>query len=185
MVDEVRKATSGWGFDRITIGTPGAVVDNRTTVALINLGGGWVGFDFGAAFGVPTRLINDAVMQALGSYEGGKMLFLGLGTGLGVTMIVDDTVVPLEVAHLPYRNGRTYEDHLGKRGLDRLGRSRWERYVHKVVALFAAAFVVDDIVLGGGNTKELKKLPALCRRGANDLARRGGERVWADPLLRI
>ena len=138
---------------------------------------GWVGFDYQAAFGCPVKLINDAAMQALGSYTGGKMLFLGLGTGLGSTMIVEGIVEPMELGHLPYRKG-TYEDYVGVRGLARVGKTKWRRYVADVVARLIAALEPDDVVLGGGNTKKLKQLPPSCRAGDNTNAFLGGFRLW-------
>jgi polyphosphate glucokinase len=145
-----------------------------------NLGPGWVGFDFEAAFGCPVRLLNDAAMQALGGYEGGLLLFLGLGTGLGSAVIADGVVVPLELAHLSYRKG-TYEDYLGLRGLKRLGKKKWRRHVAAAVARMAAALHPDDVVLGGGNAKALKELPPGCRAGDNANAFDGGFRLWEPP----
>jgi polyphosphate glucokinase len=141
------------------------------------LGSGWVGFDFQAAFGCPVKVINDAAMQALGSYEGGKMLFLGLGTGLGSAMVVDGIVVPLELGHLPYRK-RTYEDYVGTRGLERMGHKKWQRRVNEVVALLVSGLLPDYVVLGGGNVKELEALPPGCRPGRNTNAFAGGFRLW-------
>jgi polyphosphate glucokinase len=143
------------------------------------VGPGWVGFDFEAAFKTPVKLINDAAMQALGSYEGGKMLFLGLGTGLGSTLIVDGVLEPMELGHLPYRKG-TYEDYVGKRGLERLGKKKWRKYVNDVVSLLSAALGPDDVILGGGNVHKLKELPPHCRAGDNSNAFRGGFRLWED-----
>ncbi|HET6468201.1 MAG TPA: ROK family protein [Geminicoccaceae bacterium] len=178
MVEKVRELVADWHFDAITIGCPGPVRNDRITLEPVNLAAGWVGFDFQAAFGKPTRLINDAAMQALGSYEGGKMLFLGLGTGLGAALVVDDLVLPLEVAHLPYKKGTTFEDHVGNRGLVRLGPKRWEKAVHDVTARLEAALVADHVVLGGGNAKKLKKLPPGSRLGDNENAFKGGFRLW-------
>jgi polyphosphate glucokinase len=178
MVAKVRALTSDWSFDRISLGCPGPVSNDRLLIEPVNLGKGWVGFDFGKAFGKPTRVINDAAMQALGSYEGGKMLFLGLGTGLGACLVIDGIVLPLEVAHLPYRGKYTFEDCVGTRGLVRMKPARWEKAVHDTVARLKAALVADYVVLGGGNAKKLKKLPKASRRGSNDNAFVGGFRLW-------
>src|SRR5271165_6188211 len=150
-VDIVKQASRGWDFDRITLGYPGPIINGRPLREPHNLGGGWVGFDFEKAFGVPVRIINDAAMQALGSYKGGRMLFLGLGTGLGSAMIVDGIVEPMELAHLPYKNGKTYEDYLGLRGLERMGKKKWRHHVARVVSELTAAMEPDYVVLGGGN----------------------------------
>lgn len=181
MVDKVRGLTADWSFDRISVGCPGPVAHDRLLIEPVNLGKGWVGFDFAEAFGRPTRVINDAAMQALGSYDGGKMLFLGLGTGLGACLVADGIVLPLEVAHLPYRGKYTFEDCVGTRGLVRMKGSRWEKAVHDTVARLKAAMVADYVVLGGGNTKKLKKLPKASRRGSNDNAFVGGFRLWERP----
>jgi len=178
MVRVVQKATRGWDFDRITLGYPGPVINSRPLREPHNLGGGWMGFDFAKAFGCPVKLINDASMQALGSYQGGRMLFLGLGTGLGSAMIVDGLLEPMELAHLQYKNGKTYEDYLGLRGLERLGKKKWRRHVAKVVGKLRDALEADYIVLGGGNNKKLKELPPHARLGNNENAFRGGFRVW-------
>ena len=178
MVEAVKHLTNDWQFDVVSIGYPGPVVNNQILREPHNLGGGWVGFDFAAAFGKPVKVINDAAMQALGSYEGGRMLFMGLGTGLGTTLIIDNMVAPLELAHLPYRKKRTYEDYLGERGLNRLGRKRWQEFVEDVVGLFKAAFVVDYVVLGGGNSKKLLRLPPHAHAGDNRNALLGGFRLW-------
>ncbi|HEX2528512.1 MAG TPA: hypothetical protein VHL31_19715 [Geminicoccus sp.] len=180
LVDDVHRLTADWEFTRLSIGCPGPVDRGRVTRELVNLGPGWPAFDFDQAFGKPVRLVNDAVMQAIGSYRGGKMLFLGLGTGLGNTMIVDGTVIPMELGHLPYRKGRTYEDYVGNRGLEERGKARWEEHVHTVVGLFKDAFNVEDVVLGGGNARKLSKLPAGARIGDNENAFIGGFRLWDD-----
>jgi polyphosphate glucokinase len=177
MVSGVQKLAVGWNYDVVSIGYPGPVLNNRPVAEPHNLGRGWVGFDFEAAFARPVKLINDAAMQALGSYKGGKMLFLGLGTGLGSTLIVDGIVEPMELGHLPYKK-HTYEDYVGERGLLRLGKPKWQRYVADVVALLIAALEPDDVVLGGGNVKELEKLPPGCRVGDNANAFAGGFRLW-------
>jgi polyphosphate glucokinase len=180
MVSAVRELAHDWTYDRVTIGSPGPVREGRMVLEPHNLGSGWLGFDFAAAFERPVRLVNDAVMQAIGSYAGGKMLFLGLGTGLGAALVGDHVAVPLEVAHLPYRKKFTFEDCVGKRGLDRMGQQRWEKAVHDTVARLKAAMVADYVVLGGGNTKLLKKLPESCTAGDNQNAFLGGVRVWRE-----
>lgn len=177
MVSGVRKIAGDWSYEAVSIGYPGPVVHNRPLAEPHNLGRGWVGFNFDAAFGRPVRLLNDAAMQALGSYNGGKMLFLGLGTGLGSTMIVDGAIEPMELGHLPYRN-HTYEDYVGQRGLDRWGKHRWRRYVADVVARLIAALEPEDVVVGGGNVKQLEELPPGCRAGDNANAFLGGFRLW-------
>lgn len=178
MLDAVRSATAGWEYDVVSIGYPGPVVDGRPAREPVHLGHGWVGFDFGRAFGRPVRMLNDAAMQALGSYAGGRMLFLGLGTGLGSAMVADDVVVPMELAHLPYRHGRTFEEYVGRAGLDRLGKRRWRHHVSVVTSMLATALQAEDIVLGGGNVKLLRELPDGARRGDNRNAFRGGYRLW-------
>jgi polyphosphate glucokinase len=178
MAVSVKKAVAGCKYDAVAIGFPGPVRDGRPAQEPVNLGRGWVRFDYARAFGKPVRLVNDAVMQALGSYRGGRMLFLGLGTGLGAALVVEGHIQPLELAHLPYRDGKTYEDFLGKRGLDRMGKKSWRRLVGEIVARLHAAFQVDEIVLGGGNVKQLKTLPPGCRLGSNAHAFVGGLRLW-------
>ena len=178
MVREVRVVTKGWDYTAVSIGYPGPVVHNQPIAEPHNLGRGWVGFDFQKALGRPVRLINDAAMQALGSYEGGRMLFLGLGTGLGSAMIVDGILEPMELAHLPYKKGRSYEDYVGLRGLKRLGKKKWNRHVADVVERLKAALEADYVVLGGGNAKLLKKLPPGARLGDNNNSFRGGFRLW-------
>jgi predicted NBD/HSP70 family sugar kinase len=180
MVEKLREATADWEFDCVTIGYPGPVVHNRILLEPRNLGRGWVGFDFAAALGKPTRIINDAAMQALGSYEGGRMLFLGLGTGLGTTFIIDKTIAPMELAHLPYRKGKTFEDYVGERGLERLGSKKWQRAVHDVSLRLKAALVADYVVIGGGNSKKLEELPPGARLGDNANAFVGGFRFWQE-----
>jgi polyphosphate glucokinase len=179
MVQEVLAAAAGSDFDHVAIGFPGPVRDDRPTREPWNLGRGWVGFDFRKAFGVPVRLINDASMQALGSYQGRNMLFLGLGTGLGSTMIRNGMLIPLELARLPYRHGKSYEEYLGAAGYARLGKSRWRKHVLDVVGLFVDAFEVDYVVLGGGNAKHMKELPVNVRIGSNANAFKGGRRLWS------
>lgn len=178
MVKDVKRLTSGWKYDVISIGYPGPVVQGRPLHEPRNLGKGWVGFHFSKAFGRPVKLINDAAMQALGSYRGGRMLFLGLGTGLGSAMVVDGIVEPMELAHLPYKKGRSYEDYIGLRGLQRLGKKKWRRHVADIVERLKAALEPDYIVLGGGNLKKLKKLPPGTEPGDNRNAFRGGFRLW-------
>ena len=178
MVRDVKQAVQDWEFDRVSMGYPGPVVHGRPMHEPFNLGGGWVNFDFARAFGCPVRIVNDAAMQALGSYRGGRMLFLGLGTGLGSAMIVDGVLEPMELAHLPYKSGKSYEDYLGLRGLERLGKKTWRKHVFDVVARLRAALEADDVVLGGGNTAKLKTLPPGARRGSNDNAFKGGFRMW-------
>jgi predicted NBD/HSP70 family sugar kinase len=178
MVRDVRKAVAGWKYDAVSIGYPGAVLHGKPVSEPRNLGGGWVGFNFKKAFGCPVKVINDAAMQALGSYKGGRMLFLGLGTGLGSAMIIDRVLEPMELAHLPYKKGRTYEEWVGNAGLKRLGKKKWRRNVADVVARLQTALEVDDVVVGGGNAKLLHKLPTGVRLGANANAFIGGFRLW-------
>jgi polyphosphate glucokinase len=177
MVAGVKKLARGWKYDVVSIGYPGMVVRNRLLAEPYNLGGGWMGFDFESAFKRPVKLINDAAMQALGSYKRGKMLFLGLGTGLGSTMIVDGIVEPMELAHLPYKKG-TYEDYVGERSLEKRGKKKWRRYVADVVERLLVALEPSDVVLGGGNVTKLKELPKGTRAGNNDNAFLGGFRLW-------
>ncbi len=177
MVSGVKKAAAGWKYDHISIGYPGPVLRNRIMAEPHNLGKGWIGFKFEKAFGRPVRVVNDAAMQALGSYHGGTMLFLGLGTGLGTALIVDGVVQPMELSHLPYRKG-VYEDYVGQKSLDRHGKKKWRRYVKDVVERLVAALEPDYVVIGGGNVKMLNKLPAGARAGSNDNAFAGGFRLW-------
>jgi polyphosphate glucokinase len=177
MVAGVKQLAGDWKYEVVSIGYPGPVLHNRPVVEPHNLAPGWVGFDYPAAFGCPVKIINDAAMQALGSYKSGKMLFLGLGTGLGSTLIADGIVEPMELAHLPYKKG-TYEDYVGIRGLERRGKKKWRLNVATVVAQLVAALEPDDVVLGGGNVKKLKELPPLCREGDNNNAFLGGFRLW-------
>jgi polyphosphate glucokinase len=177
-VKVVKAATRGWDFECISLGYPGPIINGRPLREPHNLGSGWVGFDFQKAFGVPVRIINDAAMQALGSYKGGRMLFLGLGTGLGSAMIVDGALEPMELAHLLYKNGKTYEDYLGLRGILRLGKKRWRRHVAKVTKILKDSLGADYVVLGGGNSKKLKELPPDAELGSNDNAFLGGLRLW-------
>jgi polyphosphate glucokinase len=179
MVAGVKKIIGDWKFDAVSIGFPGPVLRNRPVAEPRNLGGGWVGFNFRSAFGCPVKLVNDAAMQGLGSYRNGKMLFLGLGTGLGSTLIVDGIVEPMELGHLPYKKG-TYESYVGNEALLKDGKKKWRRHVADVVARLIAALEPDDVVLGGGNAKELKDVPPKCRIGDNRNAFKGGFRLWAE-----
>jgi predicted NBD/HSP70 family sugar kinase len=179
----VRKLVTGWRYDRVSIGYPGPVVHGRIVREPYNLGPGWKEFDFARIFNCPVRIVNDAAMQALGSYDGGSMLFLGLGTGLGSALIVEGTLVAMELAHLPYKKHRTYEDYVGLAGLKRFGKKKWRRYVHDVVDRLKAAFQADYVVLGGGNARLLHKLPRDVRLGENTHAFRGGIRLW-NPTVR-
>jgi polyphosphate glucokinase len=177
MVAGVKKLAGNWKYDAVSIGYPGPVIRNRPLAEPYNLGRGWMGFDFRAAFMRPVKVVNDAAMQALGSYKSGKMLFLGLGTGLGSAMIVAGIVEPMELGHLPYKK-RTFEDYVGVRGYERLGKKKWRKEVADVVSQLVAALEPEDVVLGGGNVKKLKELPPGCRAGANANAFLGGFRLW-------
>jgi polyphosphate glucokinase len=177
MVEGVKTAAEGWDFEVVSLGYPGPVLRGRPVSEPKNLGDGWVGFDFEDAFGCAVKVINDAAMQALGSYQGGRMLFLGLGTGLGSAMIVEGVLEPMELAHLPYRKA-TFEEYVGQKGLERLGKSRWRRRVADVVETLRAALEPTDIVIGGGNVKKLKTLPPNTRAGDNGNAFVGGFRLW-------
>jgi polyphosphate glucokinase len=178
MVAKVHALTGDWTYEAVSIGYPGIVLHGKVMAEPHNLGRGWVGFDFRKAFNRPTLVLNDAAMQAVGSYEGGRMLFLGLGTGLGSAMIVDGVVAPMELAHLPYKKGRTFEDYVGAAGLKRLGGKKWRRTVSEVVAQLSSLLEADYVVLGGGNARKLKRLPKNARLGSNDFAFLGGFRVW-------
>jgi polyphosphate glucokinase len=180
MVKAVKALTADWSYDQITIGYPGPVRSGRIAAEPTHLGRGWVRCDFQRAFGRPVKLLNDAAMQAFGSYRGGSLLFLGLGTGLGSAMVIDGVIAPMELAHLPYKKG-TYEDYVGLRGLERTGKKRWRRHVFDVVARLHAALQSDDLVLGGGNVKHLHRLPPGARRGNNTNAFKGGFRLWEHP----
>ena len=180
MVSAVRKLTADWNYDAVSVGYPGLVAHNRPVADPWNLGKGWVGFSFEAAFKRPVKVVNDAAMQALGSYKSGKMLFLGLGTGLGSALIVDGIIEPMELGHLPYRKA-TFEDYVGIRGLEKYGKKKWRSYVADVVERLVAALEPDEVVLGGGNVKKLKALPKGCRAGDNANAFLGGFRLWKVP----
>ena len=179
MVAGVKKLARGWTYDAVAIGYPGVVARGRPIVEPYNLAKGWVGFDYRAAFRRPVKIVNDAAMQALGSYKGGAMLFLGLGTGLGSALVVDGVVEPMELGHLPYKKG-TYEDYVGLRGLEKRGKKKWRKHVADVVEALVAALEPDDVVLGGGNVKRLKELPPGCRMGNNANAFLGGFRLWQE-----
>jgi polyphosphate glucokinase len=185
MVRDVRRMTRDWRYDVISMGYPGPVAGGRPVHEPHNLGPGWVGFDFRAAFGKPVQIVNDAAMQALGSYEGGRMLFLGLGTGLGSAMIVDGVLEPLELAHLPYKKGRSFEDYVGIRGLERLGRKRWQQHVFDVIDRLRAALEVEYVVVGGGNARKLDALPPDTQLGDNANAFIGGFRLWENEPTRV
>jgi polyphosphate glucokinase len=185
MVSDVEKHAKDWAYDAVSVGFPGPVLHGHPVAEPHNLGCGWAGFNFASAFGLPVRVINDAAMQALGSYRGGRMLFLGLGTGLGSAMIVNGIVEPMELGHLPYKKG-TYEDYVGDRGLDHDGKKRWRKLVKDVIERLVAATEPEDVVIGGGNLVHLKKLPKGCRAGNNAYAFIGGFRMWdSGPGLRV
>ena len=179
MVRRVRAATEGWRYSVVSIGYPGPVLHGKPVSEPRNLGGGWVGVNFAKLFGCPVRIINDAAMQALGSYRRGRMLFLGLGTGLGSALIVEGALEPMELGHLPYKHGRTYEQEVGAAALKRLGKKKWRRNVADVVSRLQAALEAEDVVIGGGNAKKLKTLPKGARLGSNANAFIGGYRLWA------
>jgi polyphosphate glucokinase len=182
MVAGIKKTIPDWKWDVVTVGYPGSVKDGRPALEPKNLGEGWLRYNYRRAFGKPVRIINDAAMQALGSYEGGRMLFLGLGTGLGAALVLEGLVQPLEIAHLQYREGKTYEEFLGKRAQDRMGKKCWRKMVDEIVMALYAGFQVDEVVLGGGNAKQLKEIPEVARLGSNRNAFAGGFRLWTDPL---
>jgi polyphosphate glucokinase len=185
MTDVVDKLAAGLSYDVVSIGYPGPVVHNRILSEPHNLAPGWVGFDFAKRFGKPSRIVNDALMQAIGSYAGGRMLFLGLGTGLGAAMVVDNVAQPMELAHLPYRKGRTYEDYLGEASLEAHGQTKWQRHVVDAVAQLSAALEPDYVVIGGGNATKLESLPANARLGDNTDAFKGGFAVWLNSQLQV
>jgi len=180
MVQGVKRLTKDWEYEAVSIGYPGPVLHGRPVAEPKNLGGGWVGVNFRKTFGCPVRVVNDAAMQALGSYEGGRMLFLGLGTGLGSALVIDGRLEPMELAHLPYKKGQTYEDYVGLRGLKRFGKKKWRRHVAKVVESLSKALQADYVVLGGGNANKLKKLPKGAQLGNNSHAFIGGFRLWGE-----
>lgn len=178
MVKEVQEAAADWKYEAVSIAYPGAIIDGEIIKEPHNLGPGWVDFDFAKAFGCPVRILNDAATQALGSYEGGTMLFLGLGTGLGAALVKKGIVIPLEIAHLPYREERSYEEYWGKDARKRLGEEKWQKHVKKIIKLLSDAFVVEEVVLGGGNADEVDDLPKNVRLGSNANAFKGGFRLW-------
>jgi polyphosphate glucokinase len=184
-VAAVRELAGDWKYRAISIGYPGPVAHNRPALDPRNLGAGWRNFDFAKAFGLPVRVVNDALLQAIGSYEGGRMLFLGLGTGLGSALVLDNLAHSLELAHLPYREGRSFEDYVGARGLKRLGRKKWSKRVGDVVQRLRAALLVDYVVIGGGNVARLEEFPEGARRGKNDNAFLGGFRLWEPGIVRV
>jgi polyphosphate glucokinase len=179
LIDGVQSAGAGWSWDVVSVGIPTPVHGGKVVAEPVNLGHGWVGFDYEGAFGKPTKVVNDAAMQAIGSYEGGRMLFLGLGTGLGSTLIVDGAVAPLELGHLPYRKA-TFEDYVGQPARKRRGKKKWKASVFDAVAHLAAALEPDYVVIGGGDVAHLDELPENARRGTNENAFVGGFRLW-DP----
>ena len=183
LIDKVKKLAEGLSYDVISMGYPGPVRHNKPVLDPKNLGKGWAGFDFAAQFNKPVKVVNDALMQAIGSYEGGRMLFLGLGTGLGAAMVFDNVGQPMELAHLPYRKGQSFEDYVGERGLEKRGKKKWRKYVFDVVTRLRAALQPDYIVIGGGNVDKLNELPADSRRGDNTRAFEGGFRLWRDKAL--
>jgi polyphosphate glucokinase len=185
MVETVKRMTVEWTYDVVTMGFPGAVLGGRIAREPVNMGMGWTRFDYEAAFGKPTRIINDAAMQALGSYAGGRMLFLGFGTGLGTAMVIDGVVEPLELGHMLWRKGHTTEDYVGRRGLERFGKPRWRKMVLRLVEELHESLAPDYIVLGGGNSKLLDEIPPYCRLGANSNAFVGGFRLWLDVAERV
>jgi polyphosphate glucokinase len=178
MVSETRALAADWHYDAIAIGYPGVVRHGKITIEPRNLGRGWVGFAFAKAFGKPVRVINDAALQAIGCYRSGRMLFLGLGTGLGSALVTDGIVEPTELAHLPYKRGRSFEEYVGEHGRERLGPKKWRRAVADVVARLSAALQVDEVVIGGGNARRLTQLPEKARRVTNSNAYIGGVRLW-------
>jgi polyphosphate glucokinase len=178
MAAKVKETAKDWPFDAVSIGYPGPVVQGKPLLEPKNLAPGWIGFDYEGALGRPVKMLNDAAMQALGSYDGGRMLFLGLGTGLGSALIVDRVIAPMELAHLPYKRGRTFEDYAGQRGLKRMGRRKWRAAVADIVLRLKNALVADYVVLGGGNVKQLDECPPGARLGDNRNAFAGGFRMW-------
>lgn len=180
LVEQIKGLTSDWSFERVSIGYPGHVLNGRPTAEPYNLAPGWIDFDYASAFGVPVRIMNDACMQALGSYEGGRMLYIGLGTSMGTTFIIDHQIVPLALGHLKFEQGDSFEHWLGRKGLELHGAKSWRRAVAEAAATLRSAFLADYVVLGGGNAKEVKELPEGCRRGGNHNAYFGGVRMWED-----
>jgi polyphosphate glucokinase len=185
MVDAVLELAGKWKFEKVSMGYPGPVVHGKPMLEPKHLAPGWVGFDFARAFGRKVRIVNDALMQAIGSYEGGRMLFLGLGTGLGSAMIVESVAQPMELAHLPYKDGQSFEDRLGEAALERLGKAAWQQEVAAVVDRLQAALEPEYTVIGGGNVRELDELPPGCRRGDNQNAFKGGFRLWGKDAVTV
>lgn len=185
MVETVKQLADGLDYDVISIGYPGTVSDNRITLEPHNLGRGWMDCDFEAGFGKPVKIVNDALMQAIGGYEGGRMLFLGLGTGLGAALVLHNAAQPLELAHLPYKKGKTFEDYVGTASLEERGKKEWRKIVFDVVGLLQSAMLPDYVVIGGGNVKLLDQLPPNSRRGGNEKAFDGGFRLWLDKSLKL
>jgi polyphosphate glucokinase len=179
MVKDVLEVTKDWHYDVVSIGYPAPVRANKPTAEPVNIGGGWRRMNFQRAFGKPTRIVNDAAMQALGSYDGGRMLFLGLGTGLGSAIVDEGRLEPLELAHLPYRKGKSYEEYIGVAGMKDLGRAKWAHHVGVISSLLRNGLLCDYVVLGGGNVAKLDVLPPKCRRGSNENAIEGGVRLWS------
>jgi polyphosphate glucokinase len=185
MVDAVLGLAGDWTFEAVSMGYPGPVVHGKPVLEPKHLAPGWVGFDFEGAFGRPVKVVNDALMQAVGSYGGGRMLFLGLGTGLGTAMVVENVAQPMELAHLPYKDGRTFEEYLGEAALEAMGEEAWRAEVAAVVARLQAALEPDYVVLGGGNVRLIDELPPGCRRGDNKNAFAGGFRLWGDDAVKV
>jgi polyphosphate glucokinase len=178
MVEQIKRLTTDWKYDAVSLGYPGLVVHGRIASEPHNLAAGWVGFDFRRSFRKPVKIINDAAMQALGDYRGGRMLFIGLGTGMGSAMIVDGDLEPMELGHLPYKKGRSYEDYAGAQGLRRLGKKNWNKHVLEIIGVLRAALEPDRVIIGGGNAKLLKRLPHGVTVGENAKAFAGGFRLW-------
>lgn len=185
MIETVKGLAEGLHYDVVSIGYPGTVSKNRITLEPHNLGKGWMDCDFEAGFGKPVRIVNDALMQAIGGYEGGRMLFIGLGTGLGAAMILEGAAQPLELAHLPYRKDKSFEDYVGSASLDERGKKDWRKIVFDVVDRLQKAMLPDYVVIGGGNVKQLDEMPPNCRRGSNEHAFEGGFRLWLDKSLKL
>jgi polyphosphate glucokinase len=185
MVETVLDLAGRWKFKGVSMGYPGPVVHGKPVLEPKHLAAGWVGFDFERGFGRPVKIVNDALMQAVGSYQGGRMLFLGLGTGLGSAMVVESIAQPMELAHLPYKDGRTFEEYLGEGALEQMGREAWRCEVAAVVARLQAALEPEYVVLGGGNARFLDELPPGCRRGDNQNAFKGGFRLWGDDAVKV
>jgi predicted NBD/HSP70 family sugar kinase len=181
LVEGVKKALDGWSYERVSIGYPGEMLNGQPAAEPYNLGEGWVGFDYAKAFDAPVKIMNDACMQALGSYEGGRMLFIGLGTSMGTVFMIEGKIVPLALGHLRFHRGESFEHYLSRKGLERYGVKGWRHAVSEAATILKAAFLADYVVLGGGNAKKLKDLPDGCRRGANEMAYLGGVRMW-EPL---